>query len=96
MKKAKIAELKNRLSYYLRFVRAGQPVLVYDRDRIIARIEPVTDAESVPAEDWVAELVRVGVLRAPRAKLPVDWLKQRKAVKADLVSALLEERDTGR
>ena len=43
---AKISELKNRLSYYLRFVRRGQPILVCDRDRVIARIEPVWEAVS--------------------------------------------------
>ena len=39
MKKASISELKNQLSAYLQRVRAGQTVIVYDRNRPIARIE---------------------------------------------------------
>lgn len=47
MKKARISELKDRLSHYLRFVREGHSVLIYDRDRPIARLEPVGDARSL-------------------------------------------------
>jgi antitoxin (DNA-binding transcriptional repressor) of toxin-antitoxin stability system len=62
MKSATISDLKNRLSYYLRFVRRGETVLVLDRDRAIARIEPI--GAGAAAGD-VAELVRAGVLRPP-------------------------------
>ncbi|MGQ0701791.1 MAG: type II toxin-antitoxin system Phd/YefM family antitoxin [Gemmatimonadales bacterium] len=93
---AKIAELKNRLSYYLRFVRKGHSVLVYDRDRPIARIEPIRDTASVAGEDWTDELVRAGVLRPPIKRLPANWLAQRPKIKADVVAALLEERRSGR
>ena len=39
--KATISDLRNRLSDYLRKVRAGETVLVLDRDRPIARIERI-------------------------------------------------------
>lgn len=42
MKTVSISELRNRLSYYLRLVRRGEALLVSDRDRVIARIEPAT------------------------------------------------------
>jgi len=96
MKKARIAELKNRLSHYLRYVRRGESVLVYDRDRAIARIDPVTDPQALEGADWTAELERSGVLRSPAAALPKDWLARRVSVKADVIGALLEERDAGR
>jgi len=96
MKKASVSELKNRLSHFLRFVRAGQPVLVYDRDRPIARIEPVTDPGGADADAWIAELETLGLLRPPSAKLPANWLRERVAVRSDVVSVLLEERETGR
>ena len=38
-RRVRIAELQNRLSYYLRRVRRGESILVCDRDRVIARIE---------------------------------------------------------
>lgn len=96
MKRAKIAELKNRLSFYLRYVRRGQPVLIYDRDRPIARIDPVPDPAALEGVQWTAELERSGVLRAPAAALPKDWLAGRVRVKADVTGALLEERESGR
>jgi len=37
----RIAELKARLSHYLRAVRAGRSLVVYDRDTAVARLVPV-------------------------------------------------------
>jgi antitoxin (DNA-binding transcriptional repressor) of toxin-antitoxin stability system len=96
MKKAMISELKNRLSHYLQFVRKGQPVLVYDRDRLIARIEPVRQAESTGTDDVVSQLEATGVLRPPALALPRDWLQRRPVVRAGVVDTLLAERATGR
>jgi prevent-host-death family protein len=42
MRTVNIAELKNRLSVYLNEVRAGQEVLVRDRNTPIARIVPIS------------------------------------------------------
>ena len=39
-KKVRVAELKARLSHYLRLARAGETVTVCDRDTPIARIVP--------------------------------------------------------
>jgi antitoxin (DNA-binding transcriptional repressor) of toxin-antitoxin stability system len=97
MKKAGIAELKNRLSYYLQLVRKGQPVLVLDRDVPVARIEPVLrTVHASDPDDWTAEMERVGALRAPERELPRDWRKHRPNVKSDVVAAILAERDEGR
>jgi antitoxin (DNA-binding transcriptional repressor) of toxin-antitoxin stability system len=54
MKTVKISDLKNRLNYYLRFVRRGQSVLVYDRDRAIARNDPVTASDALVPAVWTA------------------------------------------
>ena len=53
MKKASITEAKNNLSSLIDSVKSGSPVLIVDRGRPVARLEPVTLA-SVPAEtpDW--------------------------------------------
>ena len=96
MKKARIAELKNRLSHYLRYVRRGESVLVYDRDRPIARIDPVPDPRELAGSDWIDELERAGLVRPPTAPLPKDWLERRVRVTADVGGALLEERRAGR
>lgn len=95
MKKAGIAELKNRLSYYLGFVRRGQSVLVYDRDRAIARIDPITASDALEPGDWTLELQQTGALRPPTARLGRDWLRRRTATHADIVGAILDERKSG-
>jgi antitoxin (DNA-binding transcriptional repressor) of toxin-antitoxin stability system len=98
VKTVKIAELKNRLSYYLRRVQRGESILVCDRDRVIARIERVGPHAAIPGSDldWLDRLERRGVIRRGTGKLPDDWLAGRPAVEADIVAAVLHERNEGR
>jgi prevent-host-death family protein len=94
----KIAELKNRLSHYLRRVQRGEAVLVCDRDRVIARIERAGPTTPVADDDaaWLDRLERRGVIRRGRGTLSRKWLASRPRVKADAVAAVLRERDEGR
>ncbi len=98
IKAVKIAELKNRLSYYLRRVQRGESILVCDRERVIARIDRV-DAQSRGPEgdgEWLERLERRGVIRRGTGKLPRQWLTRRPLAGADVVAALLREREEGR
>jgi len=83
MKEVRIAELKARLSEYLRHVRRGHTVTVLDRETPIARIVPFeTEA--------MALSIRRPLPGAPppsRVPLPPPL-----AVKTDIVALLLEER----
>jgi antitoxin (DNA-binding transcriptional repressor) of toxin-antitoxin stability system len=94
MKTVKIAELKNRLSYYLRRVQRGESILVCDRDRVIARIERAGEPAPGPGTeaDWLDRLVRRGAIRRARGRLTRRWVEGRPVVKMDVVAALLEER----
>jgi antitoxin (DNA-binding transcriptional repressor) of toxin-antitoxin stability system len=99
MTEAKISELKNRLSHYLDRVRRGESVLVLDRDRVIARIEPAgASSRTAPTDDagWLDALERRGVVRRAAQPLPRAWLERRPKLNGDLLRALLEERDEGR
>jgi antitoxin (DNA-binding transcriptional repressor) of toxin-antitoxin stability system len=98
MAEAKISELKNRLSHYLDRVRRGESVLVLDRDRVIARIEPAGASRTESTDDagWLDALERRGVVRRAVQKLPRAWLQRRPKLNGDLLRALLEERDEGR
>jgi len=97
MKSVKISELKNRLSHYLQHVRRGESLLVCDRDRVIARIEPAGNTAPATVDaSWLADLERSGTVRRRIRKLPKGWLERRPLVKADVVAALLEEREHGR
>jgi antitoxin (DNA-binding transcriptional repressor) of toxin-antitoxin stability system len=96
--KVKIAELKNRLSYYLRRVQRGESILVCDRDRVIARIERVGAHGTMMESDaeWLDRLEQRGVIRRRAAKPTQEWLAGKLLVEADVVAALLREREEGR
>lgn len=93
---AKISELKDRLSYYLRLVQRGERVLVCDRDRVIACIEPAGGPAADDDAAWIDELERRGVVRRAAERLPASWLKERPRGKASVVAAVLADRREGR
>ena len=97
MKPVKIAELKNRLSYYLRRVQRGEAILVADRDKVIARIERVSGREAVPEGDaeWVDRLERQGVIHRGSGHVDRKWLRGKPVMKADVIALLIRERDEG-
>lgn len=98
MRAVNIAELKNRLSHYLRLVQRGQPILVRDRDRIIARIEPAgaIDRATGDAAEQLAALERRGIVRRAQGRLTPELLARRPQARVDVVAALLRERDETR
>jgi prevent-host-death family protein len=61
MKSVNIAELKNRLSVYLNDVKAGEEILVRDRNRPVARIVPL--ARSRDEDEELLVLASQGKLR---------------------------------
>ncbi len=63
MEKASVSSLKNNLSAYLRKVRAGHPVVIYDREVPIARLERIESAGL--GSDRLASLHAKGVTRLP-------------------------------
>lgn len=83
-KTVKVAELKARLSAYLRAARRGHPVTVCDRDTPIARLVPY---QPVGAPLMVRQPIRAlhDVPLPPPLDRPVDSL-----------AALLEERQPSR
>ena len=96
MKTVTIGRAKNELSALLRLVRRGESVLILNRRRPVARLEPVTPASD---EDRLAELERQGLLRRPQRPLTA-YLWQTPPVKpasgTSVLAALLEERREGR
>ncbi len=70
MRSVNIADLKNRLSRYLREVREGEELLVRDRNLPIAKIVPLTVADG-DAEDLT--LVASGQLRPAEIRLPASF-----------------------
>ncbi len=98
MKPVNVAELKNRLSHYLRLVRKGESLLVRDREQVIARIEPAGGGGRAAGADaeWLARLEQQGVIRRGRGRWTAELLVRRPRAEADVVAALLDEREEGR
>jgi prevent-host-death family protein len=99
MKKASITEAKNNLSALIAGLANGSPVLIVDRGRPVARLEPISGEEQDSDEGRLARLVRQGVVRPGRGTLPKDFFKTklpRPQKSGSVVEALLEERRNGR
>ena len=82
MRQARIAELKARLSEYLRAVRRGETVVVLDRETPIAHLVPIAERATLRVRKPVPESPapgRVGRLKPLTANV-------------DIVDLLLEER----
>lgn len=82
VKRVRIAELKARLSEYLRTVRQGETIAVLDRDTPVAQI--------VPFREQRALRIRKPAPGAP----PLNRVRRPKPLKlnVDVIQLLLEER----
>ena len=98
MKKASITEAKNNFSALIDSVKGGSPVLIVDRGRPVARLEPVTGLRSND-DSRLAYLVREGIVRPALGVLPKALLTSKPSrlkKGASGVRALLDERREGR
>jgi antitoxin (DNA-binding transcriptional repressor) of toxin-antitoxin stability system len=98
MKDVNVAELKRRLSHYLKLVERGETVLVRNRERVVARIEPsgAMSAGERTEGQRLAVLEERGILRTSRKRIDKAFLSRRPRTKANVVEALLREREQGR
>jgi prevent-host-death family protein len=100
MKTATISETRNTLSALLDRVRQGESVVITDRSRPIARIEPVVGSrDSAGDAGRLARLERAGVIRRVRGERLDEILRSAppKAIRGgDILAAALEERRGGR
>jgi antitoxin (DNA-binding transcriptional repressor) of toxin-antitoxin stability system len=98
MEKATVSKLKDNLSAYLRKVRAGHTVVIYDRNVPIACIERIESSER--GADRLALLRAQGLTRPVKRALSLKRLRtiMGKGLprSARLSQALREERDAGR
>lgn len=98
MKRASITEAKNRLSALIDGLKGGSPVLIVDRGRPVARLEPVTGGD-LKQDGRLSRLVREGVVRPGAASLSRAFFKSelpRLSKGASALAALIEERREGR
>ncbi len=93
MKSVNIAELKNRLSVYVNDVKAGEEILVCDRDQPVARIVPL--ARSRDEDEELLALASQGKLRLGEGVLEESFWKMPapRVSSAALRRAVDQERD---
>jgi prevent-host-death family protein len=84
MKQVRIAELKARLSEYLRAVRRGETIAVLDRETPVAHIVPVHNRAALHVRKPAAGTPPPGRIKVPRIR------------RLDVVELLLEERQRHR
>lgn len=75
MRSANIADLRNHLTQYLKEVRAGQEIIVRDRQRPIAKIVPLTVDDELAAD---AALIAAGLIRKGERPLPASFWRVRR------------------
>lgn len=89
---AGIRELKNHLSAYLRWVKAGEIIIITDNATPVARIVPAGEQDERTLEEKIQALQEVGVLKwsgkKPQQREPVAKMKEGRSV----AQLLLEDR----
>ena len=92
MRRASIAALKARLSEYVDAAKAGEEVIITDRNKPVARLGPV--GAPIRGEARLIGLIRAGVARPPVRALPRGFWRRPRPVdsEARALAALIEDR----
>jgi antitoxin (DNA-binding transcriptional repressor) of toxin-antitoxin stability system len=86
MKQVGIAELKSRLSEFLRIVQGGETIAVLDRNRAVAQIIPMGEGSGLRIRKPATNSPKPNKVSLPKS-IPQ---------KIDVVQLLLEERQSNR
>lgn len=87
-----VKELKNRLTQYLRRTKKGEEVIVTERGRPIALIQPIKSAEHVVSpEARLAKLAAQGFITLPTQK-PLKKVRLVKVTGIPISKTILEDR----
>ena len=90
---------RNHLRDLIKVVQGGETVLILERDRPVARLQPVAEQGTSRSAGRLARLERAGVVRRPHRKLPESFLSDPlPKIKGDsgIVETLIENRIEGR
>jgi len=98
MRSVNIAELKNRLSAYVRFARNGEEIVIRDRNLPVAKIVPFDSGDASADE---LRLVAEGKMKLPEKPLTKKRLEEILSLRLPssrgkrLSAVVAEERDEG-
>ena len=93
MKAVGVKQLKARLSEYLRAVKAGEIVLVTDRDEVVAELRPPRQLPPpMQSEDTLQSLADAGeITRARQSKGEWRWTARGMGLEPGTAEAILAE-----
>ena len=94
MKAVGVKQLKARLSEYLRLTKAGETVLVTERDEVIAELRPARrqSAHSTDLDDVLDELAMAGhITRSSQPKERWTWRARGLGLPPGTALALLDQ-----
>ena len=86
MKHVGIAELKSRLSEFLRIVQGGESIAVFDRNRAVAEIVPIRERSGLRIRKPSTDSPKPNKVALPKPTIQ----------KIDVLQLLLEERQNRR
>ena len=87
-----VRELKNRLSEYLRRTKQGEEVIITERGKPIALIQPIESVEQpVSLESRLAKLATQGIVTLPSHK-PLKRVRLVKVSGPPISKTILEDR----
>ena len=92
MKTATVSKLKASISRYLKWVKAGDEVIVTERGIPVAKLVPILHSGSMP--EYLREMENEGVVSVGTGKLPKNFWKlpRPKDPRGLVLKAVLEER----
>jgi prevent-host-death family protein len=93
MIKARISQLKNKLSYYLKRVQNGEELEILDRDRPVARIVRISGRERKGAASRLKEMEKEGLVQLGTGELSRLLLTKPPGKGARVLEAVLEDRE---
>ena len=97
MKMANISYTKNHLSSLLARVKEGESIVIMDRNRPVARLEPAGEVQTAGVAAWAVEQARRGVLAPGKTGIDLERLRRLPIAAArrggDVLRALDEDRE---
>lgn len=94
MKAVGVKQLKARLSEYLRLTKAGETILVTERDEVVAELRPARRQRPAPddLEDVLDELAAGGAItRAAQPKQRWTWRAKGLGLPEGTATAILDD-----
>ena len=97
MKAVGLRELKNRLSEYIRDVRAGEGILVTDRGQVVAELNPPGHrAAAADATPGLAAPIRKGLIESGASNQAARYPRLPRALRRARAAGLLDAERGGR